>query len=59
MSPRSPSTLEDSLRKTFHEEWLKQTARETGLIIHEHKIDPVIILWVLTLSFGVRLAYTC
>jgi putative transposase len=58
MSPRSSPTLEDSLREIFPEEWLRQTAKETGLIIRERKIDPVIIFWVLTLSFGVRLQRT-
>ncbi len=58
MSPRFPPTLEDSLREMFPEEWLKQTAKETGLIVRERKIDPVIIFWVLTLSFGVRLQRT-
>jgi IS4 transposase len=42
----------------FPEEWLRQTAKETGLIVRERKIDPVIIFWVLTLSFGVRLQRT-
>ncbi|WP_156157422.1 hypothetical protein [Methanosarcina siciliae] len=41
MSPRPPSTLEDSLREMFPEEWLRQTAKETGLIKRERKIDPV------------------
>lgn len=36
----------------FPEEWLRQTAKETGLIIRERKINPVIIFWVLTLSFA-------
>ncbi len=58
MSPRSSPTLEDSLREMFPEEWLRQTAKETGLIVRERKIDPVIIFWVLTLSFGVRLQRT-
>jgi len=52
------SILEDSLREMFPEEWLRQTAKETGLIVRERKIDPVIIFWVLTLSFGVRLQRT-
>ncbi len=46
------------LRKMFPEEWLRQTARETGLIKRERKIDPTIMFWVLTLSFGVRLQRT-
>lgn len=58
MSPRFPPTLEDSLREMFPEEWLRQTAKETGLIVRERKIDPVLIFWVLTLSFGVRLQRT-
>jgi hypothetical protein len=58
MSPHSPRTLEDSLREMFPEEWLRQTARKTGFIVRERKIDPVIIFWVLTLSFGVRLQRT-
>jgi putative transposase len=58
MFPHSHSTLEDSLREMFPEEWLRQTAKETGLIKRERKIDPVVIFWVLTLSFGVRLQRT-
>jgi len=58
MSPYLATTLEDSLREMFPEEWLRQTAKETGLIIRERKIDPVVIFWVLTLGFGVRLQRT-
>ncbi|AKB38781.1 Mobile element protein [Methanosarcina siciliae C2J] len=58
MSPRPAPTLEDSLREMFPEDWLRQTAKETGLIKRERKIDPVVIFWVLTLSFGVRLQRT-
>jgi hypothetical protein len=38
----------------FPEELLRQTAKETGLIKRECKIDSVVIFWVLTLGFGVR-----
>ena len=41
MPPRPTPTLEDSLREMFPEEWLRQTAKKTGLIIRERKIDPV------------------
>jgi len=58
MSTHPRFILEDSLREMFPEEWLRQTAKETGLIVRERKIDPVIIFWVLTLSFGVRLQRT-
>jgi hypothetical protein len=58
LSPRPPPTLEDFLREMFPEEWLRQTAKETDLIVRERKIDPVIIFWVLIRSFGVRLQRT-
>jgi hypothetical protein len=36
-------------------EFLRKTAIETELIKRERKIDAVVMFWVLTLSFGVRL----
>lgn len=42
----------------FPEEWLRQTAKGMSLIVHECKIDPVVIFRVLTLGFGVRLQHT-
>jgi IS4 transposase len=58
MDTEFKSSIENPLRKMFPEEWLRETARETGLIKRERKIDPTIIFWVLTLSFGVRLQRT-
>ena len=58
MSAHFKSPLENPLRKMFPEEWLRETARETYLIKRERKIDPTIMFWVLTLSFGVRLQRT-
>jgi putative transposase len=49
MFPHPSSTLEDSLLEMFPEERVRQTARGTSLIVHELKIDPVVIFWVLTL----------
>jgi putative transposase len=43
MSTHFKSSLENPLRKMFPEEWLRETARETGLIKRERKIDPTII----------------
>jgi len=40
MSTHSKFTLENPLRKMFPEVWLRETARETGLIKRERKIDP-------------------
>jgi len=42
----------------FPEDFLRNTARESGLVIRERKIDPVILFWVLTLGFGVRFLST-
>jgi putative transposase len=42
----------------FPKEFLRQTATETGLIKRERKIDPVIMFWVLVLSFGVGMQRT-
>ena len=42
----------------FPEKWLRETVRETGLIKRKRKIDPTIIFWDLTLSFGVRFQRT-
>ena len=58
MDTEFKSSIENPLRKMFPEEWLRETARETGLIKRERKIDPTIMFWVLTLSFGVRLQRT-
>jgi len=46
---------EETLNRMFSPEWLRETAKETGLVKRERKVDPVIMFWVLTLSFGVRL----
>ena len=50
--------VEETLNCMFPPEWLRETARETRLVKRERKIDPVIMFWVLTMSFGVRLQRT-
>ncbi len=42
----------------FSPEFSRKNAIDTGLIKRERKIDAVIMFWVLTLSFGVRLQRT-
>jgi hypothetical protein len=42
----------------FPEEFLRNIARETGVVRRERKIDPVILFWVVTLGFGVRFLST-
>ncbi|MDG6244829.1 MAG: IS4 family transposase, partial [Methanolobus sp.] len=53
-----PQIIEKNLCDIFSPDWLRQTANETGLVKRERKIDPVIMFWVLTLGFGVRLQHT-
>lgn len=52
------SIAEETLARMFSPDWLRETARKTGLVKRERKIDPVVMFWVLTLSFGVRLQRT-
>ena len=39
-----------SIVEMFPEDFLRNTARETGVVKRERKIDPVILFWVLTLG---------
>lgn len=55
MKDYNPQVVEEELTRMFSPEWLRKTAKETGLVKRERKVDPVIMFWVLTLSFGVRL----
>jgi putative transposase len=42
----------------FPEDFLRNTARESGVVERERKIDVVILFWVITLGFGVRFLST-
>jgi len=44
--------LERELCAIFPPEWLREKARETGLIKRERKIDPVTMFWVLAIGYG-------
>jgi IS4 transposase len=55
---KSTPCIEAELNKLFSPEWLRKTAKETGLIKRERKIDPVLMFWVLVLGFGVQLQRT-
>ena len=48
----------ETIVEMFPEAFLRNIARETGVVIRERKIDPVILFWVLTLGFGVRFLST-
>ena len=42
----------------FPPEWLRDKAKETGLIKRERKIDPIYIFWSLSIGYGVFLQRT-
>jgi IS4 transposase len=44
--------VERELCDLFPPEWLREKAKDTGLIKRERKIDPVIIFWVLAIGYG-------
>lgn len=50
--------IEEELNGLFSPEWLRETAKETGFIKRERKIDPALMFWVLVLGFGVQLQRT-
>src|SRR5659263_474271 len=50
-----PDVIEEDLCKLFPKEWLRNTAKETGLIKRERKIEAFVMLWTLVFSFGAHL----
>ena len=42
----------------FPPEWLRDEAKETGLIKRERKIDPVYMFWSLSIGYGAFLQRT-
>ena len=50
--------FEKAFCSIFPPDWLEKTAKETGLVKRERKINPVAIFWVLVLSYGVQLHRT-
>lgn len=51
--PRDPKALELALHELFPEDWLREKARETGVVERHRKIDPVVLFWTLALGFGI------
>ena len=56
--PEKPRLIEDELNRIFSTEWLRETAKETGFVKRDRKIDPALMFWSLTLGFGVQLQRT-
>lgn len=59
-APRDSAEFEPAraLAALLPEDRVRQLARTTGLVKRERKIDPVAMMWVLVLGFGVRLQRT-
>ena len=49
-----PRAIEEELNHLFSSDWLHQTAKETGFVKRERKINPTLMFWVLALGFGVQ-----
>lgn len=47
-----------ALTEIFPKDWVTTTASETNFIKRQRKVDPVVFLWSLILSFGVGLQRT-
>jgi len=46
------------LTRMFESKWIREKAREVGLIERERKIDPVIMFWTLAIGYGSQLYRT-
>ena len=58
LKERTSRTIEEELNNLFSPEWLRETAKETGFIKRERKIDPALMFWSLVPGFGVQLQRT-
>ncbi len=45
MKGYDPQIIEVAMHQMFPPEWVNETARETGLVKRERKINPVVMLW--------------
>lgn len=48
----NPSCLRTTLQSCFSDDWIRSTARETGLVKRKGKVDIVAFFWTLVLGFG-------
>jgi hypothetical protein len=61
MIPDNENSVDPTVKtlvEMFPEDFLRNTARETGVVERERKIDIVILFWVTTLGFGVHFLST-
>jgi len=50
--------VEQELTRMFESKWIRDTAKESGLIERERKIDPLIMFWTLGIGYGSQLYRT-
>ncbi|MFA7375292.1 MAG: IS4 family transposase, partial [Methanothrix soehngenii] len=50
--------VEQELTRMFESKWIRDKARESGLIERERTIDPVIMFWTLAIGYGSQLYRT-
>jgi len=50
--------VEQELTRMFESKWIRDTAKESGLIERERKIDPLIMFWTLAIGYGSQLYRT-
>ena len=50
--------VEQELTSMFEPKWIRATAKESGLIERERKIDPLIMFWTLAIGYGSQLYRT-
>jgi putative transposase len=46
--------VEERLTEMYSPHWLRSTARKTGLVKRERKIDPVYLFWTFALSISMQ-----
>ena len=53
MAQLKDKEVEGALCHLFPSPWLKEQARQTGMVKRERKINPVAFFWTLLLGFGI------
>ncbi|MCC7571386.1 IS4 family transposase, partial [Candidatus Micrarchaeota archaeon] len=58
VSQNEKDIVEQELTRMFESKWIRDKAKESGLIERERKIDPVIMFWTLAIGYGSQLYRT-
>lgn len=52
MASRKSIDASKALRKLFPTRWVKATARESGAVVRQRKVEPTALFWTVVLGFG-------